>query len=139
VAVKKLDLTDKEAHHKKIAEEPIAAAELRKALNELKVQGGGLGRNLKPFVDFQNELDVDIARWLKQLDSPQKKNALDGLYQQRRPKQAGLEAEEAKIRDELEKELRLERKEKLELEIAALGAAVKRLEADQKNLQIEKG
>src|SRR5262249_12106954 len=54
-ALKKVELAEKKARLEKIADEQISAGELRKAINELKMQGNALIRHLKPFLDFQNE------------------------------------------------------------------------------------
>src|SRR5204863_6680359 len=72
-----------------------------------------------------------------QLDSPTKQKAMKGLLDHSQANQANIDAEEAKIRAELEKEIRADRKEKLEMDMAALQKRVSHHGLTEKALQHE--
>jgi succinoglycan biosynthesis transport protein ExoP len=137
LGLKKLDLAMLKERLQNIDREPVTSRDFRKALAEARAANHRLLGNLKPYLDAQDQIDAEIATWKRQLETDQSKKKLAALQQQRVTNQTNIEIEENKIRGDLDKEIRADRQEKLETDIAAMETMIQRLSTSERGLRTE--
>jgi len=137
LSLQKQDLATLKARLEKIQDEPISKAEFRKALNDVKGQNSHFMIHLKPLIDVQNAVDAEIVVWTKYLPGAEAKRQLEDLKKQRLITQNAIDAEELKVRGDVEKEIRSDRQEKLQADILVCQRSIARLSENAVSLNKE--
>jgi succinoglycan biosynthesis transport protein ExoP len=121
----------------KIDQERVSEREYQKAINDARAANHRLLNSMKPLFDLETKLLVEQIDWQKERQTKNVTDKLQTIHDQIEANKAKIDVELLKIRGDLEKEIRADRRDKLELEHNTHNILLKELVDADQDLKLE--